>query len=144
MLFGHLALISAAWFAGAALYVNVAEQPARLALDDQALLSEWKPSYKRGFAMQAPLAVVGCIFGLVGWWQARQIGFLVGAVLMITNWPWTLLGMMPTNNALMAIDPAKTIQQTRELIVKWGSLHAVRSALGSLATVAFLFGCISS
>jgi hypothetical protein len=65
MLFGHLALISAAGFAGAALYVNVAEQPARLMLDDQALLSEWKPSYKRGFAMQAPLTIVGCIFGLI-------------------------------------------------------------------------------
>jgi len=135
-------LISAAWFAGAALYVNVAEQPARLALDDQALLSEWKPSYKRGFAMQAPLAVVGCVFGLVAWWQAREISFLAGAVLMIANWPWTLLAIMPTNNALMAIDPANATQQTRALIVKWGALHGVRSALGSLATVAFLLGCI--
>src|SRR5258708_33001926 len=97
MLFGQLALISAAGFAGAALYVNVAEQPARLELDDQALLSEWKPSYKRGFAMQAPLAVAGCIFGLIAWWHARELGFLVGAALMMANWPWTLLGMMATN-----------------------------------------------
>jgi hypothetical protein len=95
MLFGHLALISAAVFAGAALYVNVAEQPARLMLNDQALLSEWKPSYKRGFAMQANLAVVGCLFGIVAWWQARELGLLVGAALMIANWPWTLLGIMP-------------------------------------------------
>jgi Domain of unknown function (DUF1772) len=144
MLFGHLALISAAVFAGAALYVNVAEQPARLMLDDQALLAEWKPSYKRGFAMQAPLAVVGCIFGLIAWWQARELGFLVGAVLMIANWPWTLLGIMPTNNALMAMDPADTTRKARALIVKWGALHAVRSALGTLATIAFLLGCISS
>jgi hypothetical protein len=144
MIFGHLALISASAFAGAALYVNVAEQPARLVLDDQALLSEWKPSYKRGFAMQAPLAVVGCIFGLIAWWHTRELGFLVGAVLMIANWPWTLLGIMPTNNALMATDPADTTPQTRALIVKWGTLHAVRSALGSLATIAFLLGCVSN
>lgn len=144
MLFGNLALISAAGFAGAAIYVNVAEQPARLMLDDQALLSEWKPSYKRGFAMQAPLAIVGCIFGLIAWWQGRELGFLVGAVLMIANWPWTLLGIMPTNNALMAIDPADTTPNARALIVKWGTLHAVRSALGTLATIAFLLGCISN
>jgi hypothetical protein len=143
MLVGHLALIVAAIFTGAALYVNVAEQPARLVLDDKALLSQWKPSYKRGTAMQAPLAVVGCLCGLIAWWQTRELGFLVGAVLMILNWPWTLLVIMPTNNALTAINPADAIPQTRPLILKWGTLHAVRSALSSLATIAFLWGCIS-
>lgn len=144
MIIGDLALISASAFAGAALYVSVAEQPARLLLDDQALLSEWKPSYKRGTAMQAPLAVVGCIFGMIAWWQAREPGFLIGAVLMISNWPWTLLAIMPTNNALMAIDMANVTPQARSLIVKWGTLHAVRSVFGLLATIAFLLGCISS
>ncbi len=113
MLVGHLALIVAAIFAGAALYVNVAEQPARLVLDDKALLSQWKPSYKRGTAMQAPLAVVGCLCGLIAWWQTRELGFLVGAVLMILNWPWTLLVIMPTNNALTAINPARRVHLTR-------------------------------
>ncbi len=144
MIFGHLALITASAFAGAALYVNVAEQPARLELEDQALLSEWKPSYRRGTAMQAPLAVVGCIFGMIAWWHAREPGFLVGAVLMIANWPWTLLGIMPTNKALMAIDTTNPTPQARSLIVKWGTLHAVRSGLGLLATTAFLLGCISN
>jgi hypothetical protein len=144
MIIGHLALIFAALFAGAAIYVNVAEQPARLLLDDEALLSQWKASYKRGFAMQAPLAVVGCICGLIAWWQTRELGFVVGAVLMISNWPWTLLGIMPTNTALMAIDQADAISQTRPLILKWGALHSVRSALGSLATIAFLWGCSSN
>lgn len=144
MIFGDLALIVTSTFAGAALYINVAEQPARLLLNDQALLSEWKLSYKRGFAMQAPLAFVGCIFGMIAWWHARELGFLVGAVFMVANGPWTFLGIMPTNNRLMATDTANTTLQTRPLIVKWGTLHAVRSALGLLATVAFLWGCISS
>lgn len=65
MLIGHLALITAAVFFGAALYISAAEQPARLSLDDQGLLAQWKPAYKRGFALHAPLAVIGCILDLI-------------------------------------------------------------------------------
>jgi hypothetical protein len=69
MLAGQLALITAALFTGAAIYVNIAEQPSRLQLDDRALLEEWKPAYKRGTAMQAPLAIIGFLFGALAAWQ---------------------------------------------------------------------------
>ena len=103
MFAGQLALVAAAVFLGAALYVNVAEQPARLLLDDRSALAEWKPAYKRGFSMQGPLAVVGFLLGLLAWWQTGDWRFLLGATLMIANWPYTLVAIMPTNNKLMAM-----------------------------------------
>ena len=143
MMFGHLALIAAAIFAGAALYVSVVEQPARLLLDDCALLTEWQPSYKRGAAMQAPLALLGCLLGVIAWWQTSHPGFLVGAVAMIAPWPWTLISIKPTNDALLATASDQAGPQTRALVVKWGGLHGVRTALGALATAAFLWACMS-
>jgi hypothetical protein len=138
MLAGQLALITAALFAGAAIYVNVAEQPSRLQLDDRALLSEWKPAYKRGFAMQAPLALIGFLFGALAAWQTGNWWWLVGAVVLLANWPFTIFGIMPTNNKLMVIDPSAATPEVRQLIKTWGYLHAVRSALGVAATLIFL------
>jgi hypothetical protein len=139
MLIGRLALTIAALFTGAAFYVNFAEQPARLALNDRPLLAEWKPAYRRGFIMQATLALVGFVLGAVAWWQTGELAFMAGALLMLANWPWTLLAIMPTNNILMATDLAAADADTRALIVKWNRLHAVRTVLGALAVLTFLF-----
>jgi Domain of unknown function (DUF1772) len=138
MLLGQLALTVAAVFAGAAFYINFAEQPARMTLDDRALLAEWKPSYKRGYMMQATLAIVGFVLGAFVFWQTKRLAFLIGALLMLTNWPWTLFAIMPTNKILMATEPAGAGPETRALLTKWNGLHAVRTALGALATVAFI------
>ncbi|MBR0696225.1 DUF1772 domain-containing protein [Bradyrhizobium lablabi] len=139
---GLLALMVAAIFTGAALYVNMVEQPARLTLDDRALLAEWKPSYRRGFAMQAPLALIGCILGLIAWWQALHPGFLIGAVAMIAPWPWTIFVIKPTNDALLATEFDQAGPQSRALVVKWGGLHGVRTVLGAIGTLAYLWGCL--
>src|SRR5437867_13234387 len=86
MLAGYLALAVAALFTGAAFYVNLAEQPARLGLDDHALLAEWKPAYRRGFAMQAPLAILGFVLAVVAWRRTGRPVFLIGGILMLANW----------------------------------------------------------
>jgi uncharacterized membrane protein len=138
MLAGYLALSVAALFTGAAIYVGAVEQPARLGLDDRALLTEWKPSYKRGAAMQASLALLAFLLGMIAWWQMGKTAFLIGALFMLAPWPWTLLVIKPTNDALLATDPVKADGKTRALIVKWGRLHLVRTVLGALATMAFL------
>ena len=78
------------------------------------LLTEWKPAYKRGFAMQASLAVVGFLLGLVAWWQTGDWRWLLGAALLIANWPYTLIAIMPTNNKLMATPLDQAGPESRE------------------------------
>ncbi len=139
MLIGHLALIVAALFTGAAFYINFAEQPARLELKDRPLLVEWQKAYQRGFVMQASLALIGFALGAIAWGQTGKLAFLAGALLILANWPWTLLAIMPTNKVLMATDPAKAGPKTRALILNWNRLHGVRTVLGALVVISFLF-----
>lgn len=128
---GTLALILAALFAGAALYINVAEHPARMKLDAASAVAQWSPSYDRGYIMQATLAVLAGLAGLAAWWQLGGALWLIGALLMLANWPWTLIAIMPVNRQLKA----GAGEQSAPLLDRWARLHAVRTLL-SLAAVA--------
>jgi hypothetical protein len=143
MIVGQLALVVAAAFAGTAIYVSACEHPARLKLDDRAMLTQWKPSYKHGAAMQASLSMVGTILGLIALWQSKNLLWLAGSVSLIAPWPFTLFVIKPTNNALLATDPQRAGPAIRALIEKWGRLHAVRTALGVLAAILFFAASLS-
>jgi hypothetical protein len=136
---GELALATAALFTGAALYITGAEQPARLELDEQSMLRQWKPSYTRGFAMQASLALASALFGLLAVWWTRDWRWFVGAALIFANWPYIVIVILPVNKRLEKMPAEAAVNETRALIKKWGDLHAVRAALGLAATLVFLW-----
>jgi len=131
-LIGPLALLAAALFAGAALYVSVAEHPARMALaDDAAALAQWRPSYARGKLMQGGLALAGGLLACWAWWESRDWLWLGGGILLLANWPFTLLAIMPVNRRLEAVPPGSGDAGSRVLLARWGRLHAMRSLLGA-------------
>jgi uncharacterized membrane protein len=138
MLLEILATLAAGLFAGAAIYIDLAEQPARKHIDIAAALTEWRPSYKRAAVVQPLLAAVGFLSALAAWLMGASAWWLVGGVLLVAVIPYTLIVVFPTNDKLL--DPAidKNPDLARQLLIRWGRLHTVRSIMSLAAFLGFM------
>jgi hypothetical protein len=134
-----IAILTAAVFAGAALYINLVEHPARMSLDTKSAALEWAPSYARATLMQAPLALASLVCGLLSWLRGAGSGWAVAALLIGAVVPFTLLIIMPTNRALLATGRDLAAPETRALLMRWARLHAVRTVLSLAATGLYVF-----
>jgi uncharacterized membrane protein len=135
-----LAVLSAGLFAGAALYINVAEHPARMSLETDIAAQQWAPSYKRATWLQAPLAIISLLCGASVWLGSGESGWLIAALLVGGVVPFTLVVIKPTNEKLLAAaGRGRANADTRELLVRWGRLHAIRSALSLAGTAIYLY-----
>lgn len=137
MLQALLALIAASLFTGAAVYISIAEHPARLGLADAPALAQWQPSYKRAVPMQAGLAVASAALGLWAWLDSGDELLLAGALLILAVVPFTLFVIAPTNRRMLAAAPERAGPEERAMLVKWGGLHWVRNLLGLASVAAF-------
>jgi hypothetical protein len=135
-----LATLCAGLFAGAALYINVAEHPARMVLvDTRAAATQWALSYRRATFMQVPLALISLAGGTAAWLLGANVWWLVAGLLIGAVVPFTFLAIMPTNHELLAAGRDLASVETRRLLERWNRLHAVRSALSLVATVLFVW-----
>lgn len=140
--FELLATICCGAFAGAAIYINAVEHPARMSCGVKVALAQWAPSYQRATVMQASLAVAGFVFALAAWITGATAQVLVAGVVLVSVAPFTLLVIMPTNKRLQAINAGTHADEAIVLLSRWNRLHAVRSALSFVAFVMFTFDLI--
>ncbi len=138
MIWGTLALAFAAAFAGAGIYVSWVEQPARLALDEEALLSEWGPSDSRGVALLLFFALVAAIFGLIAFSAMQDLRFVYGALICAASWPYAFFVMAPLNNQILSLK-GRDVAAARVLIRQWGLIEMGFAALGVAAVATFLW-----
>jgi hypothetical protein len=115
------ATLCTALFAGAALYISVAEHPARMAMGTDLAIVEWRLSYRRAIWMQAPLAVAGMAFALVAWARGDGVAWLVGAILIGAVVPFTVLVTGSTNRALA--DGGLALDAAAAHLRRWARLH---------------------
>jgi len=141
MIIGSLALAAAGAFTGASLYVNYVEQPARLALGDDALVKEWEPSDHRGFIVLAGLAALGALFGFIAFRELNDVRWIFGALALLASWPYTYLAVVPLNNRILALTGAgpEGAHEARKVIKLWGVLELGQTAIGLLATLVFVW-----
>lgn len=132
-----IAVVSASLFAGAALYINVAEHPARMLLETANAARQWAPSYKRATWLQVPLAIVSFGAGAAVWLAGSGSAWLIGAVIIGAVVPFTFVGIMPTNHRLLSPSLDLSSDEARALLIRWGKLHAVRSILSLVAAVIY-------
>jgi hypothetical protein len=138
MITATLATAAAGLFAGAAVYINLVEQPARLSCGIAPAVTQWAPSYRRATLMQAPLAAGGSALAFAAWWLGGGAAWALGGVLLLAVVPFTLLVIMPTNTRLLSDRLDRSSPEAEHLLRRWGHLHAVRSGLSVAAFVVFL------
>ena len=134
-----LATLCCAAFTGAAIYINAVEHPARMSCGVRVALVEWAPSYRRATVMQASLAVLGFAFALLAWLAGAELRYLIAGIVLVAVAPYTLTVIMPTNRRLMAMNPDGDLDEAGVLLARWNRLHAVRSVLGVVSLVLFLW-----
>jgi hypothetical protein len=134
---GLVALLACTLFAGAAIYINLVEHPARLSCGTEIAARQWAPSYHRATVMQATLAMTAGVAGIARWFQGGRSLWLLGALAILAVVPVTFLVVFPTNKRLLEHGRDLASDETRALLVTWGRLHGIRSILGLVGSVLF-------
>jgi uncharacterized membrane protein len=142
LLFEFVSTYCTGLFAGAALYVTLVEHPARLECGTALAVAEFTPSYRRGAVMQPLLAALAFLAAIGAWRTSGKSAWLLGAILIVTVIPFTLLAILPTNKKLLDPSLDRNSDSARQLLIRWGRLHALRTVLSLVAFVIFLLGLL--
>jgi hypothetical protein len=97
-------------------YVNVVEQPARLALDARATVREWTPSNRRGLTMLALLAILSAFSAYPEYIRTGDVRWLMGGTIVLASWPYAFFVMIPVNGLLYGIRRKALASVIRELM----------------------------
>jgi hypothetical protein len=84
MLFQIVATLLTGLFAGAAIYINLVEHPARMECGTDLAIKEFAPSNRRATLMQVSLAGIGFLMSVAAWLSNNSLWWLVGGAGLVT------------------------------------------------------------
>ena len=132
------AVLACGLFTGAAVYVSLVEHPARMECGGERATADFAPSYRRGTILQVTLAAICLLSSIAAWFAGSGFWWLVAGVLLGSVIPFTLIVILPTNKRLLSPELDRRSAEAERLLALWGSLHAVRSVLSTMALLLFL------
>src|SRR4029077_4403515 len=80
LVFQFIAVLATTLFTGAAIYINVAEHPARMECGTALAATVFGPSYRRATVMQALLALVATAGAIGAWFTGAAAAWFIGAL----------------------------------------------------------------
>jgi membrane protein YdbS with pleckstrin-like domain len=88
--------------------------------------------------------ILSLITGVAVWPFGDCVDWLVAAIFVGAVVPFAFVVIMPTNHKLLTPDRDPSSTETHELLVRWGQLHAVRTALSLAGTVIHLWAKVGA
>ena len=89
--------------------------------------------------MQVTSATLGLLSSISAWLSGATFWWLVGGIVLGSVIPFTLIVILPTNKRLLSPELDRRSAEAERLLVRWGSLHAVRSVLSGASLLLFLY-----
>ena len=100
------------------------------------------PMYNRAAPMQITLALVGFVAGLVAWYSSSEILWLLGALLLISVIPITLIIIKPVNDILLDQENDPDSTDTETLLKRWGPKHWLRSIVSGASFIIYIVAAL--
>jgi uncharacterized membrane protein len=129
-------------FAGAALYLTLVEHPARMQCGTALAVAVFGPSYRRATVMQVFLAVIAFLAAGTAALMGAGARWLVGGIMIVAVIPFTLVVILPTNKKLLDPSLDRNSENARQLLIRWGRFHLVRTVMSPAAFIVFLLALL--
>ena len=119
MLLEMLSTLSAGLFAGAAIYINLVEHPARMECGAALAVTEFAPSYRKAALIQGTLATAGFMASVAAWLRGASYWWLIGGIILLAVIPFTLFVVFSTNKKLLDPSLDKNSELASNLLIRW-------------------------
>ena len=144
LLLEFISLFACGTFFGAAVYISIVQHPASMQAGVEVAGRFFVPMYRLAAPMQITSALVGSIGGAILSLLIWDPLWAIGALLLVSVIPFTLLVLKPINDQLLDSSADRSDLETEVLLKKWAPRHWVRSVASGLSFAIYLWVSIAA